>query len=381
MLLWEDHQRSPVCRFGIAGDFLPAAGEMRLLRPDWRETSQQVRALFQDLDFSVANLECPVAVEGIEARVKASLGDTFAAGADCLDYLSALRARVVGIANNHLHDHGRAGAKRTREVLLAYALTPVGYGRSLRDAPDVAVVTCGAFRVGIWAAGRSLPYAATAGTAGVEPATLGRGREALELMRLHGASCRVAFLHAGAEGTNYPDPDDVHFMDALASEGFDVVTACHSHRISGYRRALGRAGRRSHCFYGLGSLTSGVLYSPLEHEGIVAVIGLDALGAVARVEARPVYLDARGCGRVPAAEEREALLERFQRVSEAILDGSYRQRFYHDVSKDLMRVQWRDIRVAFERAGIRGILQKLGRLRPAHVRRLYHKSLTTIGLS
>jgi Bacterial capsule synthesis protein PGA_cap len=381
MLLWKDDRRSPVCRFGIAGDFLPAAGGMSNSRQDWAETAKQVSALFEDLEFSVVNLECPVQIQGIPARVKASLGDTFAAGADALGYLSALRASVVGLANNHLYDYGRAGAQRTREVLLEGSFSPVGYGRSLADPPDVVTRPCGAGRVGVWAAGRNLPYSATTTAAGIEPATFARAREALDLMSRRGASCRVAFLHAGAEGTNFPDPDDVRFMDALATAGFDIVAACHSHRVSGYRRALEKAGRRSHCFYGLGSLTSGVLYSPLEHEGILAVVALDAQGAVAGVEARPVYLDARGRARLPASEESGAVLARFQRVSAAILDGSYRQGFYRDVSKDLMGAQWRDIRVAFERAGIRGILQKLRRLRPSHVRRLYHKSLTSIGLS
>jgi len=46
----------------------------------------------------------------------------------------------------------------------------------------------------------------------------------------------------------------------------------------------------------------------------------------------------------------------------------------------MMGAQWRDVRIAFERAGLRGILNKLTRMRPAHVRRLYHKSLRSIGL-
>src|SRR5215470_6045774 len=119
MLLWEDQHGSPVCRFGIAGDFLPAAGGMRDARPDWQAAAGQVRALFRDLDLAVVNLECPLSVEGLEARVKASLGDTFAAEAECLDYLRSLKVSVVGIANNHLHDYGRAGARRTREALAA----------------------------------------------------------------------------------------------------------------------------------------------------------------------------------------------------------------------------------------------------------------------
>jgi len=197
-------------------------------------------------------------------------------------------------------------------------------------------------------------------------------------METRGVRCRLALLHAGAEGTNYPDPEDAEFMEELAKMGFDVVAACHSHRISGYQTVRGKNGA-AHCFYGLGSLSSGVLYSPLEHEGILARISLDASGAVSEVEAQPIYLDQRGWGKVPSPQESEMILHRFQAVSASMEDGSYRQQFYRDISRDMMGAQWRDVRIAFERAGLRGILNKLTRMRPAHVRRLYHKSLRSIG--
>jgi hypothetical protein len=189
----------------------------------------------------------------------------------------------------------------------------------------------------------------------------------------------LALLHAGAEGTNYPDPEDAEFMEELAQMGFDVVAACHSHRISGYQTVRGKNGA-AHCFYGLGSLSSGVLYSPLEHEGILAGISLDASGAVCEVEAKPIYLDERGWGTAPSRQEGQKVLNRFQAISASIKDGSYRQQFYRDISRDMMGAQWRDVRIAFRRAGFRGILNKLTRMRPAHVRRLYHKSLRSFGL-
>src|SRR5262249_16866683 len=335
----------------------------------------------QDLAFSVTNLECPVGVVGIPPRVKTSLGATFAAGVDALDYLGALHASVVGIANNHLCDYGKAGAERTLQNVVARKFSACGFGRSLADAPDVCVRESGCgVRVGIWAAGRNLPDDATRGGVGIEPATRERAAQALVHMDECNVQCRVAFLHAGCEGTNYPDPDDVQFMNELAALGFDVIAACHSHRTSGYKKVQGKDGRLAHCFYGLGSLTSGVLYSSLEHEGILAAIALDADGEICQVEARPIYLDAQGWGTVPARQEGELICERVRTVSVAIDNGSYRQAFYGDVSRDLLGTQWLDVRVAFARAGLRGILNKLARMRPAHFRRLYHKSLASIGL-
>ena len=380
MFVWKDESRSPVCRFGVAGDFLPAAGLAPATRESWSERAELLRPLFWDLEFGTANLECPVNVGGIAPRVKASLGDTFSAEAEALDYLSSLRINVVGLANNHLYDYGCSGALKTLETARR-EFSPCGFGRNLDEPPDVNIrSTAAGARVGIWAAARSLPDNATRNSIGIEPATHSRAAQALAQMAESKVQCHVAFLHAGAEGTNYPDPEDVQFMDELGEMGFDVVAACHSHRISGYKTVRGKRGRLAHCFYGLGSVASGVLYSSLEHEGILAAISLDSRGNICQVEARPIYLDSRGWGKVPSAHENDVVTDRFQKVSDAIEDRSYRQAFYREVSRDLMGTQWRDVRIAFQRAGLRGLVKKLARMRPAHVRRLYHKSLTSIGL-
>lgn len=375
MPVWKDHHRLPACRFGIAGDFLPASGLAPISGETWSGQADLISPLFQDLQFSIVNLECPVGVDGLAPRMKASLGDTFSSLTESLDYLDSLKATVIGIANNHLYDYEKLGAARTVENLHSI-FSVCGFGRSLQEPPSICIRELPeSVRVGIWAAARNLSDAATPNSIGIEPATRERAAQALACLTGSDVQCRVAFLHAGAEGSNYPDPEDAQFMEELAEMGFDVVAACHSHRISGYK-AIERKNRfPAHCFYGLGSLTSGVLYSPLEHEGVLAAVSLDATGAVCEVEARPIHLDERGWGRVPSAEECASVVDRFRKVSAAIQDGSYRQAFYSDMSRDLLGTQWRDARIAFQRAGIRGILQKLGRMRPAHLRRLYHKAL------
>src|SRR5262249_2109855 len=159
------------------------------------------------------------------------------------------------------------------------------------------------------------PDNAMRSTVGIEPATKERAAQALAHMHGCKVHCRVAFLHAGTEGTNYPEPDDVQFMDELAAIGFDIIAACHSHRISGYKTVQGKNERLTHCFYGLGSLASGVRYSPLEHEGILAAIALDANGAICQVDAQPIYLNKGGWGSVPSPQERRVIADRFRTVS------------------------------------------------------------------
>src|SRR5262249_50733985 len=160
------------------------------------------------------------------------------------------RANVVSLANNHLYDYGFAGAERTADCVQANFVAS-GFGNCLQQPPRICVreITPGV-RVGVWAAARSLSDCATRNSVGIEPATQERAGQALARMNELETHCRIAFLHAGSEGTNYPDPDDVEFMRELAGMGFDIIAACHSHRISGHETVRGKNGRIAHCFYG-----------------------------------------------------------------------------------------------------------------------------------
>ena len=103
------------------------------------------------------------------------------------------------------------------------------------------------------------------------------------------------------------------------------------------------------------------------------VAGLSAKGALVRLEARPVWLDESGFGRIPSTAKRQEMLERFRGLSAEIDDGSYERLFYHDVSQGLARLYLRDARAAFRAAGIRGLASKARRVRLRHVKRLVHK--------
>jgi len=172
------------------------------------------------------------------------------------------------------------------------------------------------------------------------------------------------------------DPAAVKLMDSLAREGFDLIAACHSHRTSGFADiARQLSPYPAFCFYGLGSLSSGVIYSDLEREGLLASIGLNSEGRIVSVEAKPIYLVGRGWGTIPTSEQAESILGTFLAVSREILDGSYEHGFYSDAGRHFLRAQWRDLSLAFNRAGLRGVLSKVARLRMGHLRTLFHSGL------
>jgi poly-gamma-glutamate capsule biosynthesis protein CapA/YwtB (metallophosphatase superfamily) len=372
MLLWQKKDTIPECRVAIAGDFLPASGLQLPEGRTWTDVANGFRSYFSNVDAAILNLECCLGAESRKPRLKLGLGDSFSASADVLAFPKTLGTGVIGLANNHIYDYGEECVIQTKCKILESNLLPLGVGRTLSEKPDVHVAeTKAGPRIGFWSAARNLVDLATRKNPGIEPATRKRGQDALNELKSRGASLAVAFLHAGLEHTNRPDPEDVALMDDLARMGFDIVTACHSHRISGYKCLPRRRSRPAFCFYGLGSISSGVLYSGLEREGLVVVVGMDASSEIVNVEVLPVYLEHSGWGRVPDVAMTRAILNRFVQLSEEIVQGVYRQRFYQDIRTALWQKQFRDLQAAIRNGGIRGLASKLGRIRTRHLHRVF----------
>lgn len=372
MILWENNQERAACKVAIAGDYLPAESLQLRDAATCFEMARHARGLFEDADVGIVNLESPVDVGGLPAPPNGGLGSTLAAPEEVLQYLTGLRVQPVGLANNHIFDYGVAGFERTRDAVLRHGLTPLGCGRTLSDSPEVSVwESPSGLRVGFWAAANISAQPASAAKTGTDVASLQRGKMALAALKAQGAHRSIAFLHAGLERTNHPEPADVEMMDALARAGFAVVAACHSHRISGHKLLKTSHGPAA-CFYGLGSISSGMMYSPLEREGIVAVISLNPAGELIRIAANPVRLSDSGWGVMPTPEQAEITMGRFLAVSADIEDGSYRKKFHQDIGQGLFRRQLKDVGAAFRQAGVQGIRQKFSRFRLKHLSRALH---------
>ena len=162
MLLWKDPSSPVVTRFGITGDFLPASGLRPAATQTWAGMAAPLSTVFDPLDFTLVNLECPVNVGSLAPRMKASLGDTFSAPQESLDYLRALKCKVVSLANNHSYDYGSPGVSATRAALDAAGILSLGADSSVDDPPEVGVLDVGkGARIGVWCAALAIRECAT----------------------------------------------------------------------------------------------------------------------------------------------------------------------------------------------------------------------------
>lgn len=235
MIFWQAPSDEPIAaRVAIAGDFLPA-GNLALPAGGWSEAATGLAPYFADC-VTFCNLESTLDAEDLPSRPIVGLGQTVSARSASLDFLRAIGCDVVGLANNHSMDFGLAGADRTRAAVARAGMVPLGAGRRLRDTPEVFVWQGPAgIRVGFWAAAIASRDLSTRTSAGVEPATVARSKDAIHELKSRGAGVSIALLHAGCLRTNRPDPTDAARMNEIASCGFNIVASSHSHRSSGAR--------------------------------------------------------------------------------------------------------------------------------------------------
>jgi hypothetical protein len=104
-------------------------------------------------------------------------------------------------------------------------------------------------------------------------------------------------------------------------------------------------------------------------------VGLNSRSELASLELRPVWLDTNGFGTIPSPEAGREILDRFDRLSCEIADGSCERQFYREISEGLLNVYTRDVKAAYRSGGVRALARKAIRVRPRHVRRLVHRVL------
>lgn len=181
-------------------------------------------------DAVVTNLECylsPLAVPGRKGRM--------AAPPEFADALPAAGIRVVGLANNHVLDHGASGLATTLAALDARQILHYGAGSDLTAAERVLTLEMGGQRIALLGACDFSPFHAQPQAAGVAPL-----EEARLLTRVRNAAqdhgIVVVTLHADVEFSNHPGPWRIALSRRLIDAGARLVIQHHPHVTQGVER-------------------------------------------------------------------------------------------------------------------------------------------------
>jgi poly-gamma-glutamate synthesis protein (capsule biosynthesis protein) len=188
-------------------------------------------AFLRDADYTIGNLECPIATTGSPMDSKIY---TFRANPRVLPVLRG-RFDALAVSNNHAGDYGRAAFVETIEHLHASGIAAFGGGRDLRTAHAPLWIERGGLRIAVLGYTEFKPRAFEAGATwpGVAWSDDVEVIADIRAARQAGADVVIPFLHWGWEREPEPGERQRTLARRLIEAGADAVVGGHPHVTQG----------------------------------------------------------------------------------------------------------------------------------------------------
>ena len=215
----------------IGGDICPVNKYEDLFIRGGREAILgSFASLVDQADLFIANLECPL-IERATPIVKT--GPVLGAPVQCVKGLRTMGLQALGLANNHIMDHGISGLETTLSACSNAGIPTFGAGLCLKEASDILRLDIKGLRIGLLGMAEREWSIATSRAPGANPVNIIDYVRQVRDVRAD-LDYLVVLLHAGVEGYELPSPRLVDFCRFLVEEGANAVICQHSHCIGSY---------------------------------------------------------------------------------------------------------------------------------------------------
>lgn len=187
--------------------------------------------LLRGADFSIGNLECPVATTGKALDNKPW---TFRADPAVMRVLRG-RFDALGVANNHSGDYGREAFVETLGHVREAGIASFGGGANLVDAHAPLWVERKGLRIAVLAYNEFKPrsFEAGAGWPGIAWSEDSQVVADIRAARKAGADVVIPFMHWGWEHEPEPGPRQRALARLMIDAGADAVVGGHPHVTQG----------------------------------------------------------------------------------------------------------------------------------------------------
>lgn len=267
---------------------------------------EYLKEVFSSADLRFCNLEAPFGAGAKPARKKY----TFLVPPDFVNSLTTAGFDLVGLANNHIMDYGRAALETTLVVLREAEIGVCGAGLDLDQASRPVYSERNGIRVAFLAFSCTYPETFYAGEnrAGTAPGVQGlverRVKEADSA-----ADLVVVGFHWGAELMDHPKPYQRALARLAVDAGAGLVVGHHPHVVQGIEVYKSRP-----IFYSLGNCAFGSRSTRTSGAVILCRVSRDR---VEGVEVVPLVVNSR-CEFQPrplSGAEVRRFIERLERLS------------------------------------------------------------------
>ncbi|WP_374603063.1 CapA family protein [Niveibacterium sp.] len=188
-------------------------------------------ALLRGADFTIGNLECPVATTGKALDNKPW---TFRADPSVMRVLKG-RFDALGVSNNHSGDYGREAFVETLKHVRAADIASFGGGANLVEAHAPLWIEQKGLRIAVLAYNEFKPRSFEAGAKwpGIAWSEDSQVVADIKNARKAGADLVIPFMHWGWEHEREPGPRQVELAHRMIDAGADVVVGGHPHVTQG----------------------------------------------------------------------------------------------------------------------------------------------------
>jgi poly-gamma-glutamate synthesis protein (capsule biosynthesis protein) len=230
----------------IAGDYCPFDLKNGSYNQDNKLVkSFEIKELIKDADFSIVNLECPVADNKCKKIEK--IGPSLCCSSYDVEKIAELGFDGVTMSNNHIFDYGEEGLDLTIKTLDKIGLSRVGAGRNLEEASAILYKVIQGKKIAFINCCEREFSIATVSKGGAMP---------LDIVKLYytinkaknNSDYVILIIHGGIEQYQYPSPRMVDTYRLFVDFGANAIINHHQHCYCGYE-----VYKDAPIFYGLGN--------------------------------------------------------------------------------------------------------------------------------
>lgn len=236
-----------MARIIIAGDYCSNSRMNIISDRKFSPIGQDVIDILKDTDYSLVNLESPIAEKERDTKKIPKQGPSLIGDIRNLDYIKAAGFKGVTLANNHILDYGVKALSKTIVGLRNRDLDYVGAGMNKEEASQILYKDIKGVKVAIINCCEHEFSVATKERGGANPINIIE-----QYYQIQEAKCNsdfvIVIIHGGVEHFQYPTIKMVKEYRFLVDVGADAIINHHQHCPCGYEVYKGKP-----IYYGLGN--------------------------------------------------------------------------------------------------------------------------------
>ena len=263
---------APALRLVFVGDIMLDDGPGRLIAAGGDPLAPLAREL-ADADYTIGNLECPIATVGkpLESKIFSFRADPRVAP------LLKARFDALALANNHSGDYGKAAFLETLDHLERAGIRSFGGGRDLAAAHAPLWIEKKGLRIAVLSYNEFKPRSFEAGPdwPGIAWSEDSQVKSDIRAVRAAGADLVIPFMHWGWEREPGPSERQRQLARLMIDSGADLVVGGHPHVTQGAEYYRGKL-----IVYSLGNFVFDGFDAPAEKRGWLLRLTLGRQGLI-----------------------------------------------------------------------------------------------------